>query len=121
MEPDSALDDPLDRKFQKELNAGTLSLLLLAVIARARSPLYGYQIAKQLETQAPIIKLGTLYPVLRALEASGLLEGEVEPSVSGPPRKYFRITSEGRKTLKSWIQLWGRTRDSVESVLGGKS
>ena len=37
------------KKFQKELSAGTVSLVLLAVLARAGQPLYGYLIAKQLE------------------------------------------------------------------------
>ena len=38
------------RKFQKELSAGTVSLALLAVLAAAGEPMYGYQIAKRLAT-----------------------------------------------------------------------
>ena len=38
----------LERKFQKELNAGLVGLLLLAVLARSDSPVYGYQLAKNL-------------------------------------------------------------------------
>ncbi|MEO8803959.1 MAG: PadR family transcriptional regulator, partial [Rudaea sp.] len=34
------------RKFHKELSAGIVSLVLLGVLARARAPLYGYQIVK---------------------------------------------------------------------------
>ena len=41
--------EPLLRKFQKELSAGTVSLALLAVMAAAAEPMYGYQIAKRLE------------------------------------------------------------------------
>ena len=41
--------EDLHRKFQRELNAGTVSLVLLALLARAGEPQYGYQIAKQLE------------------------------------------------------------------------
>ena len=37
------------RKFQKELSAGTVSLVLLALLDRTTEPLYGYQIAKELE------------------------------------------------------------------------
>ena len=78
-------------KFQKELSAGVVSLVLLAVLARAKSPMYGYQIAKQLdETGEGVLsgKQSALYPVLRNLESSGLLASEVEPSISGPPRRY---------------------------------
>ena len=37
------------KKFQKELSAGTVSLVLLAVLGAAAEPMYGYQIAKRLE------------------------------------------------------------------------
>ena len=38
------------RKFQKELSAGTVSLALLAVLGTAPVPMYGYQIAKRVES-----------------------------------------------------------------------
>ena len=109
-------------KFQKELSAGTVSLVLLALLERAQEPLYGYQIAKRLEGSSldglPL-KQGTLYPVLRSLEASGLLVSHVEPSVSGPPRRYYSTTALGRGSLDTWKQAWARTRDFVDAVLEG--
>lgn len=109
------------RKFQKELSAGIVSLALLALLARAEEPLYGYQIAKDLESFAggPPVKQGTLYPVLRSLEAGGLLVSRVEPSVSGPPRRYYSITAEGRQALELWDETWNRTRGFVDAVLEG--
>ena len=101
------------RKFQKELNAGIVSLVLLSILADAREPLYGYQIAKQLERDGAgtaIMKQGTLYPVLRALSAGGFLESQVEPSISGPPRRYYRITDAGREVLAQWKTAWGSTQ-----------
>lgn len=112
-----------DKKFQKELNSGTAALVLLAVLDRAQEPMYGYQIAKHLDTgseEVPV-KQGALYPVLRALEAGGLLESQVEPSVTGPPRRYYQITSTGRDTLRQWVEIWNRTRTFVETTLKGKS
>ncbi len=110
------------RKFQKELNAGIVSLVLLSILADAREPLYGYQIAKQLERDGAgttIMKQGTLYPVLRSLSAGGFLESEVEPSVSGPPRRYYRITDAGREVLAQWKSAWVSTREFVDSILKG--
>jgi len=108
------------RKFQKELSAGIVSLALLALLAHAERPLYGYQIAKELETFGEVpVKQGTLYPVLRSLEAGGLLTSEVEPSVAGPPRRYYRVTEEGRQALGLWEGAWTRTRGFVDAVLGG--
>ena len=115
-----ALDVPL-KKFQKELSAGTVSLALLAVLGRAREPMYGYQIAKRLEHGGALLsgKQSALYPVLRNLEGTGLLASHVEPSVAGPPRRYYRITDTGQAVLSEWAAAWRATRDSVDSVLEG--
>jgi PadR family transcriptional regulator PadR len=111
------------RKLRKELNAGTVALVLLAILEQADEPLYGYQIAKRLEEAAADgvpVKQGTLYPVLRSMNDNALLESSVEPSVSGPPRKYYTITPEGREVLTQWQAEWTRTRDFVDAVLKGE-
>ncbi len=110
------------RKFQKELNAGTAALILLGVLDKTSEPMYGYQIAKQIERAAedlPMMKHGALYPVLRSLENSGLLESRVEPSVSSPPRRYYTITDAGRSTLREWSKIWRRTKTFVDNTLKG--
>lgn len=110
------------KKFQKELSAGTVSLALLAVLGSAAEPMYGYQIAKTLEHSGEGVLTGkqsALYPVLRNLEGAGLLASHVEPSVAGPPRRYYRITDTGRTVLAEWVAAWRATRDSVDSVLQG--
>ena len=111
------------KKFQKEMAAGTSSLVLLSVLARATEPMYGYQIAKLLEDysgEAPFMKQGALYPVLRSLEGSGLLQSNVEPSVSGPPRKYYEITPEGEETLVIWQGIWKQMKSLVDKVMKGE-
>lgn len=115
--------EALLRKFQKELSTGTVSLALLGVLAATPEPMYGYQIAKRLErTGDPLLggKQSALYPVLRNLSAAGLAASHVEPSVSGPPRRYYRITAFGRQVLDAWRQAWRNTRRSVDSVLEGQ-
>lgn len=109
------------RKFQKELSSGIVSLALLTLLARADRPLYGYHIAKELEGfgEGLPVKQGTLYPVLRSLEAGGLLTSEVEPSVAGPPRRYYQVTEEGRQAMGLWQGSWIRTREFVDAVLEG--
>jgi PadR family transcriptional regulator PadR len=115
-----AADDAMLRKFQKELNAGTVSLVLLAILDASAEPLYGYQIAKSIEGawgEGVPVKQGTLYPVLRSMEENGLLHSRVEPSVSGPPRKYYSITDRGRAVLSDWKAAWVRTRGFVDATL----
>jgi len=117
------VDSPtLTKKFQKELNAGIASLVMLTVLDNSAEPMYGYQIAKLLDDysgEAAFMKQGALYPVLRQLESSGLLDSKVEPSVSGPPRRYYEITSEGKETLVVWQGVWKQMKSFVDKAIKG--
>src|SRR5882672_6774227 len=116
------MDDSQARKFQKDLNGGLVALVLLAVLERSTEDLYGYEIAKRLQKASEgdaLFKEGTVYPVLRALSAAGLLTSRVVPSYSGPPRRYYRITDEGRDVLKEWSRIWRQTRDFVNRFTEG--
>ncbi len=114
--PPSPEQEKLTLKFQKELNAGLVSLVLLSILDQAGEDLYGYQIAKRLqhiaEGSSPV-KQGALYPVLRQLSANGLLASRIVPSYSGPPRRYYQITAAGRQLLAEWRGIWRTTRDFV--------
>ena len=114
---DQVEQERLSQKFQRELNAGLVGLVLLAVLEQAEEDLYGYQIAKRLQDLAngsPPVKQGALYPVLRQLSANGLLASRIVPSYAGPPRRYYRITPAGRGTLAEWRDIWRSTRDFVD-------
>jgi PadR family transcriptional regulator PadR len=114
------MDDSNAKKFQKDLNGGLVGLVLLAVLDRSDSDLYGYEIAKRLALAGDgtsIFKEGTLYPVLRALSAAELLTSRIVPSYSGPPRRYYRITDQGRSVLAEWSSIWKVTRDFVDSFI----
>jgi PadR family transcriptional regulator PadR len=105
------------QKFQKELNAGLVALVLLSVLDQTDADSYGYEIAKRLRKSNEGLaqfKEGTIYPVLRALSASGLLSSRIVPSYSGPPRRYYRVTAEGRLVLAEWRAIWRQTRDFVD-------
>ena len=116
------MDDSQARKFQKDLNAGLVALVLLAVLDRSTEDLYGYEIAKRLQRAnegEALFKEGTIYPVLRTLAAAGLLTSRVVPSYSGPPRRYYRITEEGRALLRQWSRIWQQTRAFVDRFIEG--
>ena len=120
---DASEQERLSQKFQRELNAGLVGLVLLAVLDRADEDLYGYQIAKRLQHLADgssPVKQGALYPVLRQLSANGLLASRIVPSYSGPPRRYYRITENGRRTLGEWRDIWHATRDFVDEYTDSK-
>lgn len=112
------------RKFQKDLNSGLVALVLLAVLDRTTEDLYGYEIAKRLQKAnegEALFKEGTIYPVLRALAAGGLLTSRIVPSYAGPPRRYYRITDEGRTVLRQWSEIWRQTRGFVDRFIEGTS
>jgi PadR family transcriptional regulator, regulatory protein PadR len=116
------MDDSAARKFQKDLNAGLVALVLLGVLAKSTEDLYGYEIAKHLQRTnqgESLFKEGTIYPVLRTLAAAGLLTSRVVPSYSGPPRRYYRITDEGRAMLAQWSDIWRQTRGFVDRFIEG--
>lgn len=112
--------DP-NKKFRKELNSGIVSMVLLSIMTKAKEPMYGYQIAKNLEEKGedvPMMKQGALYPVLRSLAASGLLKSHVDPSITGPPRRYYQITDSGKQTLLEWKEIWNKTKTYIDNIVG---
>lgn len=110
--------EALALKFTKELNSGTVALMLLGLLAGAGRAMYGYEIVRELEGRGgPAIKQGTLYPALRALERQGLLASRTAASAAGPPRRYYRVSAAGRRALASWSRIWRATRDAVEECL----
>ncbi|HEY1302408.1 MAG TPA: PadR family transcriptional regulator [Vicinamibacterales bacterium] len=117
------MDDSHTKKFQKELNVGLVALVLLAVLERSSDDLYGYELAKRLQranSGEALFKEGTVYPVLRALCANGFLTSRIKPSSAGPPRRYYRITRDGRALLAQWSGIWAQTRDFVDRVIRGE-
>jgi PadR family transcriptional regulator PadR len=57
--------------------------------------------------------------VLHSLEHNGLLASNVEPSVAGPPRRYYEITPEGRDTLIVWKEVWKNMKSFVDRATKG--
>ena len=107
-------------KFQKQLNGGLCSLVLLGLLEQSGEDLYGYDIAKRLAKSPEgksIFKEGTLYPVLRSLAAARLLTSRIVLSYAGPPRRYYGITDQGRATLREWKLMWTGTRRFVDGFI----
>lgn len=107
------------KKFRKELHSGISALVLLSLLAQAGREMYGYEIAKALGNRvggASFLKQGAIYPVLRSLHAGGLLSSRVEVSVSGPPRRYYTISPEGRQALIHWRDTWSELRTLVDTL-----
>jgi PadR family transcriptional regulator, regulatory protein PadR len=114
------MTSPLHDKLERDLSVGTAWLVVLAAIARSDEPVHGYEITRQLTEESPeglVFRQGTLYPMLRTMEAEGLIAGTLVPSTSGPARKCFRLTDDGKRTLEAWVAFWNRTNRWVNRVI----
>ena len=65
-------DNPIE-KLVLELRRGTV---VLSVLSQLEEPRYGYALIQRLAEKGMEIDQGTLYPLLRRLEAQGLLDSE---------------------------------------------
>ncbi|MEZ6091527.1 MAG: PadR family transcriptional regulator [Pirellulaceae bacterium] len=112
------------RKFQKELNSGAVSLVVLCVVEQMGRPVYGYEVARLLQlrsVESMPMNEGAVYPVLRSLERQSLLTSDLVPSDVGPPRKYYRLTDDGLRTLSAWKRTWRDTTAFVNAILENPS
>ncbi|GII61067.1 hypothetical protein Skr01_11520 [Sphaerisporangium krabiense] len=99
-----------------QLLKGVLSLLLLRLLAERES--YGYEVVQRLhETGFVDVLEGTVYPALARLEREGRLATRLVPSPSGPARKYYRLTPDGHRYLRTATDTWNRHVDGVNAVL----
>jgi len=97
-----------------QLKRGLLDICVLAAIKNA--PSYGYQIVKDLKPYVDISE-STLYPILRRLEASALLQVWTE-EYNGRLRKYYYITPLGRNRIEEFREEWQEIMSIYRFVTG---
>lgn len=98
-----------------QLKKGVLDLCVLAILARQDS--YAYDIASHL-AEAIGMGEGTIYPLMRRMQADGLVKTYLVESTSGPPRKYYKLTAAGRATFASQRAEWDVFVAAVRNILG---
>ncbi len=108
----SEIDDSID-KLRLELRRG---VVVLAVLSQMEEPQYGYSLVQRLAEQGLDVEEGTLYPLLRRLEKQGLLESEWEVG-EARPRKYYKISKQGRKVVNTLTGDWYETVDVMGKLL----
>jgi PadR family transcriptional regulator PadR len=116
--------DEAKKSLQKQLNGGASSLVLLAFLHQQGRPMYGYEIAKELERQnggSLPMNSGALYPVLRSLEKQRLLSSYTELSDEDRARRYYELTNTGRETFGHWRTAWEDTKQFVDTILENNS
>lgn len=99
-----------------EMRRGAIEYCVLALLRDQDR--YGLELVRTLaEADGLVTSEGTVYPLLTRLHREGLIDATWEESPSGPPRRYYRITRDGREALKAFCRQWDRFRTTVDAIL----
>jgi PadR family transcriptional regulator PadR len=98
-----------------QMRKGILEFCILLIISEGKR--YASSILKELKEADLIVVEGTVYPLLTRLKNSGLLAYDWEESKSGPPRKYYTLTAEGKFVLNQLSKTWEALEGSLASLL----
>ena len=91
-------------------------VIVLAALSQLGTPEYGYSLLKKLSDLGLEVDQGTLYPLLRRLEAQGLLES-VWKLEEARPRRYYVISAEGKKILPKMKKEWAGIVSVMDKML----
>ena len=98
-----------------QMRKGLLELCVLSIISEEE--MYPSDIINKLKKQKMIIVEGTLYPMLTRLKNEGLLNYVWKESKTGPPRKYYQITEEGKSIRDTLSSTWQELSGSVNAII----
>ena len=97
-----------------QMRKGILEFCILSLISGR--DLYTSEILESLKKGKMVVVEGTVYPLLTRLKNADLLQYRWEESTSGPPRKYYSITSKGESFLSELKQVWNELNKAVKNI-----
>ena len=102
---------------QIQMKKGILEFCILYIISRGE--VYASDMLDELTRAKMIVVEGTLYPLLSRLKNAGLVDYKWVESKSGPPRKYYTLTEEGKTFLKGLSETWTELVTSTNLITAG--
>jgi PadR family transcriptional regulator PadR len=106
--------DAMDPNKLSPLRKGLLEFLILDIVSTGE--VYVADILERLGTTDFATREGTLYPLLSKMRREGLLDYDWRESTSGPPRKYYRLTKEGRANLAEFRAYWASLTTLIDEL-----
>jgi PadR family transcriptional regulator PadR len=109
----------MSKRIRPQIARGSGELAILSLLAER--PLYGFEIAKQIgeRTEGALqFTLASLYPLLYEMEKRGWVEGRWQTNQAGRDRRYYRLTTIGRRQLAPLRQEWRAFFQALECLAG---
>ncbi|HUH75612.1 MAG TPA: PadR family transcriptional regulator [Chitinophagales bacterium] len=97
-----------------QMRKGILEYCILGIISDGE--VYASDILEELKTANLLVVEGTVYPLLTRLKNAGLLAYVWKESSSGPPRKYFTLTDQGKSAIIELSQTWKELESAVRKT-----
>jgi PadR family transcriptional regulator, regulatory protein PadR len=102
-----------------EIPPGTLEMLILQTLARSQ-PLHGFEIAESiLRSSSDVLRVeeGSLYPALQRMLIKGWIVGEWGVTAGNRRARYYKLTKDGAKQLKTEVTEFRRVTLAIERIL----
>ena len=95
-----------------QVSTELLDGMVLALLDR--EDLYGYALTQHIQSSITVSE-STMYPVLRRLKKEAWLTPYDQP-FQGRNRRYYKITTTGKKRLKEILHEWDAYKDSLDGI-----
>ena len=105
-------------KTNAQMRKGVLELCVLSVISDKE--VYTSDILSSLKEAQLLVVEGTVYPLLTRLKNDGVLKYRWQESTSGPPRKYYSLTDQGKEVRLKLKENWDKLNRSINKLVGQK-
>ena len=103
-------------KIKTQMRKGILEMCILSAINKNKEA-YVSDLIDALKSADMIVVEGTLYPLLTRLKNAGLLAYQWKESSSGPPRKYYVLTDEGKHFLQETVKAWRELQTMINKLI----
>lgn len=97
-----------------QFKKGVLEICVLSYLAE--KDYYGYELVEAISVNIHMSE-GTIYPLLRRFSKDGLVKTYLKESQSGPPRKYYHLTDQGKFYFREQLEDWMEFSDNVNKIL----
>jgi PadR family transcriptional regulator, regulatory protein PadR len=101
-------------ELNSQLKKGVLELCVMVILSK--KDCYGYELVETISKHITVVE-GTIYPLLRRLLNEGYFETYLQESGEGPPRKYYRLSKVGYKTMEIMLKEWNEFTQSVNTII----